>query len=480
MARVFVSFLGLGSVQRDSITKEIISASYGNADYVISESETIKTEYAQIASLKKMYESGEKPDISYFLVTKESKQFQWEPEGKLKDCLNTFDPDMNIQLIDISTNLDVDNQWVIFEKVLTHIPAGCDLYLDMTHGLRAVPVLLSVATNFMIQSKKIILKGVYYCTYDQGIDGPFEIVDMKEFFKINQWSDAVRSLVKDANADDIQTLASQEKSDRFSQLNDPILSSALKELSDVIKSANSERIASAVNSVLLRVENLKNSSTSISKILMDLIVEKFSDLALPENEHKFSVGWFDCQIELAKLLLDHQFLMQGLTIMREFLTSLIQAIVTINVSKDSPGCLEYCEGHKLSEFKKRFITNVRADIVPSVEFVLLGVKDQLEDRINGMRNPRSVSKDILEKFIRGFVTNDFKEKFYVVDMTFVEDLADLRNDFNHAWTERNTLDSTWSESASQRSKDYLKQIKELYNSLKSILQSSEMKILEAK
>ena len=222
--RHFLSVLGTGN--------------YSEAKYVCDEA-GMATSYVQEAVLKlKMLKEGEytsEDRITIFLTEKaaacnwydrdytpqelERMQGTEKPARKpglgsvLRQSYDIKDEEA-IRLIPLGAT--EDELWDIFNIIYEEIREGEELYVDITHSLRNIPIqMLSVITYAKVV-KKIEVKGIYYGAFEAGTkneEGMTEapIFDLLTFLDILAWSQAANSFIKYGNSDEIKDLYDEQK-----------------------------------------------------------------------------------------------------------------------------------------------------------------------------------------------------------------------------------------------------------------------------
>ena len=187
-------------------------------------------------------------DRVVILLTPKAKEMHWAPLGTLRDDLADVVAPDRLLVQDISERIEATaEQWSWFQAVLDHVGQGDDLYLDMTHGFRVVPIVLSAALNYLQAIKGVRLQAAFYGAHDAP-GAP--IVDFKDFYTLGPWADAVNRLVEKADADKLATLAGSDSNLHFPEFNRPELIDALKALTDALKNIDVNAVASVAQRAL--------------------------------------------------------------------------------------------------------------------------------------------------------------------------------------------------------------------------------------
>ncbi|EMS78528.1 TIGR02221 family CRISPR-associated protein [Desulfotignum phosphitoxidans] len=317
----------------------------------------------------------------------------------------------NIHDISITEDLEPAHHWGWFETILSFIDHGDELTVDLTHGYRIIPIVFSTALNFLQKAKDIKIKAVYYGAFEAGVDVA-PIVDAKDFYVINEWTDAVARLVEDADPGKLGRVAQKEENTNLKEFDDPELVAAFDDLTKALKNVEihtvSEKAARAVN--LIRKKEAGASTTG--RILLELVKEKFISLIKDKSfTGRYDHDYFQLQLEIVKILLDHQLFMQAYTVMREMLGSfgLITMKKKAKISNE--------KGRKQRRKAELFIRMLQND------------ESEWEFSEDEKKNMVRIMPLYREMEAAGIV---------IRLKALTEDLTKYRNGFDHAWTKHPT------------------------------------------
>jgi len=416
MRQIYLTFLGMGSY--NSETK---SYSYQPCHYSFEggiSSETCYVQKGEIELLKNITF-----DLLLIAATEKSYNLHFE---NLKSDLET-EGCSSIHYIPINEDLSGEAQWKNFEMIISFFEKGDILTVDITHGYRVIPVYFSTAINFLQKSKGVKLNHVLYGAYEKrDIYNRSPIIDMKDFFLINEWSDAVSRLVEDADASKLACMASESSTFKFKILNNEKFIYDLRKLSLKIKGVDIHDIAEKANSITGLINNSIQEADSVEKILMAIINEKFSSLTSESPNRLYDDKYFQLQVNIIELLFEHELYMQAFTVMREYIASLGMSGLDTQKKK---------RNRKYAEI---FLIMLRR---PEDQWSFKGEDEQM------MNNLKGVHRIIEEK--------GFKKRF----QGFVEDMLQLRNGFDHAWT--GGMKHTLPDDIESIGKFFLNEIKEI-------------------
>ena len=319
MAKVFISALGTGD--------------YRSGAYTFDGQPQDATPYIQRAIL-----GAKGPtffDRVVILLTPKARAKHWEKAFWLPDRGEPIArPTLRVELEgivpsdrlfeqSISENVaEPAEQWSWFQAILDHVGKDDDLYIDMTHGFRVVPIVLSAALNYLQAIKGVRLRAAYYAA-DDAPDRP--VVDFKDFYTLGQWADAVNRLVENADAGKLATLATSDSNLHFPEMNRPEMVAALQTLTGVLKNIDVNAVAAAAHSALQTLRDALDRldpKAGAQRQMIVMVLEKFATLSTDGPiSGRYDLPYFKVQSEIARLLLEHGFLMQAFTVLRELIGS---------------------------------------------------------------------------------------------------------------------------------------------------------------
>lgn len=310
MKRIFVSFLGMGPD----------GEGYSELNYQMEgKPESISTEFVQRAEIE--FLGSDSFDKIFILCTKESHDYSFHDlRDELNDnlCIDR----QKIEHVPINNVETIKHAWELFDKINSLINNGDRLVLDLTHGFRSLSIILSAALNFILKSKsKITLEHVFYGQESFSDDNKGNIIDMKDFYIINEWADGVGRLVDNADAGKLAALADSDSNLYFSHLNDKNLINSLQDLTNTLKNIKVNRIARKTEPALAVITMYLADSEGAERELLKLVETKFQPLAA-KSSGKYDKEYFLLQIRIIEMLIVHKLFMQAFTTMREFIGSI--------------------------------------------------------------------------------------------------------------------------------------------------------------
>ena len=283
-------------------------------------------------------------------------------------------------------------------------------------------IVLSSGIGFLQRAKGITLAHALYGWYAPDPRQPEKvhpIIDMRDFYVINDWAEAVSRLADDADARKFGELAKHSEVEALQHLVDDDLIKAFGEMTDCIRNVDVNNIGKKVKAALEQVEQSRTKAESGSaRVMLDLVWKKFSTLATDyPPSGRYDLAYFQSQLEIIRVLLEHRLFMQAFTAMREMVGSigmagLIEERVKTKYIKD----LTSSKGRDL---RKRFAqVFIRMAEIPKDEWKFL-------DPLNAKDKETLLPwYSVLEQ--AGIMNDILKESLV--------DMAKIRNGFDHAWT----------------------------------------------
>lgn len=212
MARkVFISVLGAGF--------------YGECEYCRGSFESNNTRFVQQATLEllKVKEEWSENDVILIALTAKAKSDNWIVVNKsgvenrrynsriekeedykgLKQILVDMGLKCKILEVPIPDGKDETEMWEVFSNLFEKIEIGDQLYVDLTHSFRYLPMLLLVLSNYSKTLKNISVKHISYGNYearDQSvIPNKAQLMDILPLSRLQDWTFAATDLIKNGN-----------------------------------------------------------------------------------------------------------------------------------------------------------------------------------------------------------------------------------------------------------------------------------------
>ncbi len=421
MARkVFISVLGAGFYAECVYGKD----NFYGADKHFRSS---KTRFVQQATLEFLNaKEWAETDAAYILTTKKAIDVNWKecicerqrPYSEVFEHyvgLQRVIKDMNLPFkeataVEIPDGVNEEEIWKIFEILTTDdvgkqiIQEGDELYFDLTHGFRYLPMLVLVLGNYAKFLKKVKKCSITYGNFEmKDAQGIAPIIDLLPLAALQDWTYAVADYLENGYTEQLEMLSKDSLTPILSNQGN-LADEALKEHAKILKSlvgsiknvADERQTCRGIsvtesNSVKQLKANIIKTEQSVIKPLTPLISQVNSSLAsFDEGENVLNA------IAAARWCFDNHQYQSATTFLEEGTISF------------------FCHRHQINykdESLRSLIPsaiNIKVRKIPKEEWIIEESRVPLLVRI--LDDPMFLDKELVNCF------NDF---------------VSLRNDYNH-------------------------------------------------
>lgn len=204
MARkVFISVLGTGY--------------YGKCRYKKNDFVSAETRYIQQATLEMLSNSGAwtDKDKGIILLTDNARTANWQVAGNkrlnlrtsieeeypgLEESIKSLHLPFHVDDVAIPTGSNENEIWQIFDILFGMLQEGDELYFDITHGFRYLPMLVLVLGNYAKFLKGVMVRSITYGNYESADKTVFPpiapIIDITSFSTLQDWTFSGASFVE--------------------------------------------------------------------------------------------------------------------------------------------------------------------------------------------------------------------------------------------------------------------------------------------
>lgn len=415
--KVFISILGTGFYEECAYTKE--------KEEEQKPFTSTPTRFIQQASLELVGANGwTEEDRVIIFLTKKARELNWnktiterkrygkdipEPYKGLEAVLQEMDLKAQVEDKDIKDGMNKEEIWEVFQTIYDTLEVGDELYLDLTHSFRFLPMLLLVLGNYAKFLKGITIKNIVYGNYEaRNAQDEAPIISLLPLASLQDWTFAAANYLQNGRATQLQALVNKELSPILkkamgadkdaSALNQYF--NALAELSGFVLNCRGKDVR-----VGKKINTIHNAEKRIEKIIIPPMVPIFNKIHQPllafSPTDNILNGFYAAQWSLNKQL--HQ---QAITLLQETVVSLL--------------CKE--NGLDLLDKNQRILINkafaITSDKIPESKWALS------EDGEEGSEKQKEIIKHLIQQPTIIELANTFKE------------ITNIRNDFNHAGEDR--------------------------------------------
>lgn len=393
--------------------------------YYIDKNKNFKSglvRYVQEATLQYLSQDNtwSKSDIAYILLTEGAEQRNWVDNGQVEYGTNIsiIQTGLESQLKKlhllfpvIPVNIPEGNNekeiWTIFERIFELIQDDDELYFDLTHGFRYLPMLILVLGNYTKFLKNITIKSITYGNYEarnrDTNEAPF--INLMTLSNLQDWTSASASFIKSGNITMLKNVSNtaltpilrEAQGTNFAATTLKKYINILEKVVDDMNTCRGTNILEGENiSKLLSLsDQLKDTDIIIEplKPIINKIKNSFRDF-IPSSNIKN--GYLS-----AKWCFDNSLYQQALTILHETIVSHICEKENFNIDNK----------------EKREIVNKAFKIH----------RDRLKEEEWTVENDKE--KELIKQVLQNKLLEDLSHIFKIT--------TGLRNDFNHAGMNKN-------------------------------------------
>ena len=211
--KVFISVLGTG------FYSECV---YGTADGRRGTA-TRFVQQATLELLEAVKWSGE--DRVCIVTTQSAKAQNWDasirersprrgepavPYTPLEALLQGMRLKARVETLDIPDGKDEDEMWEIFDLLFSYLEDGDELFFDLTHSFRYLPMLLLVFGNYAKFLKGVTVRSITYGNFEaRNEDGVAPVVDLLPLTALQDWTFGVADYLHNGNIKRLSNLVQQ-------------------------------------------------------------------------------------------------------------------------------------------------------------------------------------------------------------------------------------------------------------------------------
>jgi len=405
--KVFLSFLGLGNYEKCVYTFEK------------EKSKNVKFVQNAIVEICK-----DKFDKKFVLCTPSAKNTHYN--SLVNEIGHSF------EAVNISEDMSEKGIWEIFQQIYDVLNENDEVVFDITHSFRFMPMLGITLLQMAKFLKNIKVKKVFYGAYEpnkfkNGIT-EFPLVDLTSFSMLQDWILAGYTLVNTGRAEEIEKLAKNDLIPILKESKGKNIEAAnLRKIADKIQDMTLNFRTNRGNEIITAHE-MKEINESVKEIKESNLLKPFK--LVIENIHsdtkKFEYKNEENIIYSIQWCIDKDLVQQGMTVLQEGISTLVLK--------------------EIGEKNQYNNINIRGDV---------------SHVLQNLNNPSDKFKENLSKELK---LKDLKKKILNIkeinklSKIYLE-IANLRNDINHAGFRNNPLKA---QKFSKKLKENFKEFKEIW------------------
>lgn len=341
--KVFISILGTGFYEKCAYTD-------GQNQFP-----SIPTRFIQRASLE-LFGAKEwsKEDRVIIFLTKKARELNWnktiterkrygkdtpEPYKGLEAVLQEMDLKAQVEDKDIKDGMNKEEIWEVFQTIYDTLEVGDELYLDLTHSFRFLPMLLLVLGNYAKFLKGITIENIVYGNYEARsiAENEAPIISLLPLASLQDWTFAAANYLQNGRVTQLEGLANKELKEMLQNTKD--INQDARALNKYVKTLNTFtkdllncrgqaiRSGEAINAIRTEAKRIEKVIITPMAPVLDKINHSL-EIFLP-NEHVFN-GFY-----AAQWCFNNQLYQQAITLLQENIVTYICLQKKLDISNKS-------------------------------------------------------------------------------------------------------------------------------------------------
>ena len=259
-----------------------------------------------------------KPEATCVLLTEKARAGQWQDlHQKLQGHTHTVE-------IDIPDGKNEAELWEIFEAISEVVQEGDEIAFDITHSFRSLPMIALLTIAYLKQVKGVKVQYVLYGAYEARDNQGAPVFDLTPFADLLDWLAAAKMFTATGDSSelgrliqDVQDAAHRNK--RAHAENPPLAlknyGAALEEVSDDLLLA---RVPNLPDSIRRLAQRQSKANTEVGQWTqpLTLLLDKIATAYAPFQDDSLPT-----QAKLIRWYLNHNHIMQAMTLAREWVVS---------------------------------------------------------------------------------------------------------------------------------------------------------------
>jgi CRISPR-associated DxTHG motif protein len=258
-----------------------------------------------------------KPEVTCVLLTEGARQTHWN------NLCQRLQEHTQIVEVDIPDGKSEEELWEIFAAISKAVQEGDEIVFDITHGFRSLPMIALLTIAYLKQVKGVKVQHVVYGVYEKGKhEAP--ILDLTPFADLLDWLAAAKMFTATGDSSELGRLIQEVQNDAYRNRGayGENLPRALKNFGMALEEVSNDlllaRVPNLPKSVSNLIEKQKRASAEVSDWTppLTLLLDKIAATYAPFRDDSLPT-----QAALIRWYLDHNHIVQAMTLAREWVVS---------------------------------------------------------------------------------------------------------------------------------------------------------------
>lgn len=264
-----------------------------------------------------------------------------EAEKKYESELRSV---VSFNKIKIMEGKNEEEIWNIFAVIANSIPTDDEIFIDVTHGFRSIPIVALAVIVFLKILNNIKVSKVVYGAFEARdyYDGKAPVFDITNFLDLIEWSYATDEFLNFGNAKRLRYILDLIHNRTYKQVAEiksvalKSLGKSLDELTTALSVIRPSEVSKIANDLPKLIDNVKKDIEKLSSVkplgsLLDKITPKFQVISEAKGNLFDSKG-FKAQAQMINFYIQIEKYQQAITLAREAIVSYICCQEKLNPS----------------------------------------------------------------------------------------------------------------------------------------------------
>ena len=329
--RIFISFLGTGR--------------YKPCQYVTDDYKSEIVYYVQEALVRRTCAEWNKDDRAFIILTDDAKAKNWEHNAANKESaglrvvLEQIGLKAKVETVSIPDFNSEQGIWELFQTLYELFDEEDEVYFDITHSFRFLPMLMNVLLSYTKVLKRIKVMSISYgnfealgpaYTIDERIPNPRDrkapIVELVDFSQLQDWTQATREFLRYGRGEAFSSMV-RSNVGQFFKTGETGKGKLYAALARQTKEMTQLFLANRGLSIQAGqvFENLQKTIGALEQ-LDDIKPIRPLFSRIKSSTNKFKPGSWKNGIHAARWCIDHELIQQGYTLLQESICSYVTTL----------------------------------------------------------------------------------------------------------------------------------------------------------
>jgi CRISPR-associated DxTHG motif protein len=259
-----------------------------------------------------------KPETTCVLLTKEARKKHWG------DLCQRLQGHTQIVEVDIPDGKSEAELWEIFEAISEVVQEGDEIAFDITHSFRSLPMIALLTIAYLKQVKGVKVQYVLYGAYEARDNQGAPVFDLTPFADLLDWLAAAKMFMATGDSSELGRLIQEVQNDAYRKRGayGENLPRALKNFGMALEEVSNDlllaRVPNLPDSIRRLAQRQSEANTEVGQWTppLTLLLDKIAAAYAPFQDDSLPT-----QAKLIRWYLDHNHIVQAMTLAREWVVS---------------------------------------------------------------------------------------------------------------------------------------------------------------